>query len=157
TGAPFFRLHAIDITTGQERAGSPVVIHASVPGTNSESVNGVINLTVACLQRASLLLSQGTLFIGFSACPTVWLLSYDAASLSQIAVLNMSPNVDGFGEFGGAGGVWMGGGGPAADDAGNVYVSTGNGPYDAGPEWGDSILKLDSHLHIIDHFAPSDW
>src|SRR5581483_4904093 len=67
TGAPFFRLHAIDITTGQERAGSPVVIHASVPGTNSESVNGVINLTVACLQRASLLLSQGTLFIGFSA------------------------------------------------------------------------------------------
>ncbi|HZS27583.1 MAG TPA: hypothetical protein VFB76_10160 [Candidatus Angelobacter sp.] len=157
TGAPFFRLHAIDITTGQERAGSPVVIHASVPGTNSESVNGVINLTVACLQRASLLLSQGTLFIGFSACPTGWLLSYDAASLSQIAVLNMSPNVDGFGEFGGAGGVWMGGGGPAADDAGNVYVSTGNGPYDAGPEWGDSILKLDSHLHIIDHFTPSDW
>ena len=157
TGAPFFRLHAIDITTGQERAGSPVVIHASVPGTNSESVNGVINLTVACLQRASLLLSQGTLFIGFSACPTGWLLSYDAASLSQIAVLNMSPNVDGFGEFGGAGGVWLGGGGPAADDAGNVYVSTGNGPFDDGPEWGDSILKLDSHLHIVDHFTPFDW
>ena len=157
TGAPFFRLHAIDITTGKERAGSPVVIHASVPGTNSESVNGVINLTVACLQRASLLLSQGTLFIGFSACPTGWLLSYDAASLSQIAVLNMSPDVDGYGEFGGAGGVWLGGGGPAADDAGNVYVSTGNGPFDDGPEWGDSILKLDSHLHIIDHFTPSDW
>lgn len=157
TGAPFFRLHAIDITTGQERAGSPVVIHASVPGTNSESVNGVINLTVACLQRASLLLSQGTLFIGFSACPTGWLLSYDAASLTQIAVLNMSPDVDGYGQFGGAGGVWLGGGGPAADDAGNVYVSTGNGPFDDGPEWGDSILKLDSHLHIIDHFTPSDW
>lgn len=157
TGAPFFRLHAIDITTGQERSGSPVVIHASVPGTNSESVNGVINLTVACLQRASLLLSQGTLFIGFSACPTGWLLSYDAASLTQIAVLNMSPDVDGYGQFGGAGGVWLGGGGPAADDAGNVYVSTGNGPFDDGPEWGDSILKLDSHLHIIDHFTPSDW
>lgn len=157
TGTPFFRLHAIDITTGKERAGSPVVIHASVPGSNSESVNGVINLTVACLQRASLLLSQGTLFMGFSACPTGWLLSYDAASLSQIAVLNMSPNVDGYGQFGGAGGVWMGGGGPAADDAGNVYVSTGNGPYDDGPEWGDSILKLDSHLHVIDHFTPSDW
>lgn len=157
TGAPFFRLHAIDITTGKERAGSPVVIHASVPGTNSESVNGVINLTVACLQRASLLLSQGTLFIGFSACPTGWLLSYDAASLSQIAVLNMSPDVDGYGQFGGAGGVWLGGGGPAADDAGNIYVSTGNGPFDDGPEWGDSILKLDSHLHIIDHFTPSDW
>src|SRR6478609_8421142 len=152
-----FRLHAIDITTGQERAGSPVTIHASVPGTNSEAVNGVITLNNSCLQRAALLLSRGTLYMGFSACPTGWLLSYDAASLSQIAVLNMSPNVDGYGQFGGAGGVWMGGGGPAADDQGNVYVSTGNGFYDGGPEWGDSILKLDSQLHVNDHFTPHDW
>ena len=157
TGAPFFRLHAIDITTGQERSGSPVVIHASVPGTNAESVNGVITLNGACLQRAALLLSQGTLFIGFSACPTGWLLSYNAATLNQIAVLNMSPNADGYGQFGGAGGVWMGGGGPAADDQGNVYVSTGNGPFDGGPEWANSILKLDSQLHIVDHFTPHDW
>jgi hypothetical protein len=157
TGTPFFRLHALDITTGQEHAGSPVVIHASVPGTNAESVNGVLSLTVACLQRAALLLSQGTLFIGFSACPTGWLLSYDAATLNQIAVLNMSPNADGYGKFGGAGGVWMGGGGPAADDQGNVYISTGNGPYDGGPEWADSILKLDFKLQIIDHFTPFDW
>jgi hypothetical protein len=103
------------------------------------------------------LLSRGTLYIGFSACPTGWLLSYDAASLNQIAVLNMSPNVDGYGKFGGAGGVWMGGGGPAADDQGNVYVSTGNGFYDSGPEWGDSILKVDAQLHINDHFTPYDW
>ncbi|MGZ7077254.1 MAG: hypothetical protein ACXVJL_14745 [Candidatus Angelobacter sp.] len=152
-----FRLHAIDITTGQERAGSPVTIHASVPGTNSQAVNGVISLSNSCLQRTALLLSRGTLFFGFSACPTGWLLSYDAASLQQIAVLNMSPNVDGYGFFGGAGGVWMGGGGPAADDQGNVYVSTGNGFYDGGPEWGDSILKVDAQLHVNDHFTPFDW
>lgn len=156
-GAFSFRLHAIDITTGQQRAGSPAAIHASVPGTNAEAVNGVITLNNSCLQRAALLLSRGTLYIGFSACPTGWLLSYDAASLNQIAVLNMSPNVDGYGQFGGAGGVWMGGGGPAADDQGNVYVSTGNGFYDAGPEWGDSILKVDAQLHINDHFTPYDW
>lgn len=152
-----FHLHAIDITTGQERAGSPVAIHASVPGTNSESVNGVITLNNSCLQRTALLLSRGTLFFGFSSCPTGWLLSYDAASLKQNAVLNMSPNIDGYGQFGGAGGVWMGGGGPAADDQGNVYVSTGNGFYDNGPEWGDTILKVDSQLHINDHFTPFDW
>jgi hypothetical protein len=156
-GAFSFRLHALDITTGLERAGSPVTIHASVPGTNSEAVNGVITLNNSCLQRAALLLSRGTLYIGFSACPTGWLLSYDAASLNQIAVLNMSPNVDGYGKFGGAGGVWMGGGGPAADDQGNVYLSTGNGFYDSGPEWGDSILKVDAQLHINDHFTPYDW
>ena len=157
SGVFSFRLHAIDITTGQERAGSPVTIHASVPGTNSESVNGVITLNNSCLQRTALLLSRGTLFFGFSSCPTGWLLSYDAASLTQNAVLNMSPNVDGYGTFGGAGGVWMGGGGPAADDQGNVYVSTGNGFYDGGPEWGDTILKVDSQLHVNDHFTPFDW
>jgi outer membrane protein assembly factor BamB len=66
-GASSFRLHALDITTGQERAGSPVTIHASVPGTNSEAVNGTITLNNSCLQRAALLLSRGTLYIGFSA------------------------------------------------------------------------------------------
>jgi hypothetical protein len=152
-----FNLHALDITTGQEHTGSPAAIHASVPGTNAEAVNGVITLPNSCLQRAALLLSQGTLYIGFSACPTGWLLTYDTASLQQIAVLNMSPNADGYGEFGGAGGVWMGGGGPAADDTGNVYVSTGNGPYDDSSEWANSVLKLDSHLHIIDSFTPADW
>jgi hypothetical protein len=157
SGAFSFRLHALDITTGQKRTGSPVTIDASVPGTNSEAVNGTITLNNSCLQRAALLLSRGTLYIGFSACPTGWLLSYDAASLTQIAVRNMSPNVDGYGQFGGAGGIWMGGGGPAADDQGNVYVSTGNGFYDGGPEWGDTILKVDSQLHINDHFTPFDW
>ena len=156
-GGAFFRLHALDITTGAERPGSPVVIHASAPGTNSESSNGTITLTPACLQRAALLLSGGTIYIGFSACPTGWVVTYDAASLSQIAVRNMSPNVDGYGQFGGAGGVWMGGGGPAADGQGNVYVSTGNGFYDGGPEWGDSVLKVDSHLNVIDHFTPAQW
>jgi hypothetical protein len=156
-GVSSFQLHAIDVTTGQQRAGSPVAIHASVPGTNSGAVNGTITLTNSCLQRAALLLSRGTLYIGFSACPTGWLLSYDAASLNQIAVLNMSPNADGYGQFGGAGGVWMGGGGPAADDPGNVYLSTGNGFYDGSSEWGNSILKVDSQLHINDNFTPFDW
>ncbi len=155
--APFFRLHALDITTGQERSGSPVVIQASVPGTNSHAVNGVVSLTTACLQRAALLLSQGTLYIGFSACFNGWLLSYDATSLVQIAVLNMSPNADGYGKFGGAGGVWMGGGGPAADDQGDIYLSTGNGPYDGGPEWGDSVLRVNRALQVLDHFTPFDF
>src|SRR5436305_1976195 len=109
SGAFSFRLHALDITTGLERANSPVTIHASVPGTNSEAVNGMITLNNGCLQRAALLLSRGTLYIGFSACPTGWLLSYDAASLTQMAVRDMIPDVDGCGQFGGAGVIWLGG------------------------------------------------
>jgi hypothetical protein len=157
TGNPFFRLHALDITSGAEKPGSPVKVTATVPGTNAESVNGQVSLTAACLQRAALLLTQGTVYIGFSACFNGWLLSYDAVTLSQIGALDMSPDVDGYGQYGGAGGVWMGGGGPAGDDQGNVYLSTGNGPYDGGPEWGDSVLKVNAQLHVLDHFTPADF
>jgi hypothetical protein len=157
TGNAFFRLHALDITSGAEKPGSPVMVTATVPGTNAESVNGQVSLTAACLQRAALLLTQGTVYIGFSACFNGWLLSYDAVTLSQIGALDMSPDADGYGQYGGAGGVWMGGGGPAGDDQGNVYLSTGNGPYDGGPEWGDSVLKVNAQLHVLDHFTPADF
>jgi hypothetical protein len=156
-GEPFFRLHALDITTGIEKPGSPVMITATVKGTNSDSVNGVLKLTTSCLQRTALLLSRGTIYFGFSACHSGWMLAYNSADLRQTGVLNMSPNADGYGTYGGAGGVWMGGGGPVGDDKGFAYVTTGNGPYDGSSTWGESILKLDSQLNVVDHFTPYDW
>ena len=156
-GEAFFRLHALDIVTGAEKTGSPVVVTASVPATNRDSVNGTVSLTAACLQRTALLFDHGTIYFGFSACHSGWLLSYSASDLKQTGVLNMSPNSDGYGMYGGAGGVWMGGGGPVADGDGFVYVTTGNGPYDGSTAWGESVLKLDSHLNLVDHFTPYDW
>jgi hypothetical protein len=152
-----FRLHALDITTGVEKFGGPVEIQASVPGTNIDSQNGVVTLTTACLQRAALLFANGSIFIGFGSCHSGWLLSYDATTLAQTGVFNMSPNLNGQGVYASAGGVWMGGGGPAADDSGNVFVSTGNGPYDGSTAYGDSVMKFDSQLHLLDHFTPYDY
>src|SRR5262249_8420374 len=60
-----FRLHALDLTTGVEKLGGPVTVQASVPGTNSDAVDGVVTLTTSCLQRAALLLADNTVFIGF--------------------------------------------------------------------------------------------
>ena len=153
----FFRLHALDITTGTEKFGGPIVVNASVPGTNSDSINGTLYLTTSCVQRSALLLVNNAIVLGFGGCHSGWLVSYDAQTLQQIGVFNMSPNADGYGTFGGAGGVWMGGGGPAADDSGNIYLSTGNGPYDGDTAFGDSVLKFDTNLHLLDHFTPSDW
>ena len=58
------------------------------------------------------------------------------------------------------GAVWMGGGAPAVDAAGHIWVSTGNGsvysasdPYDDS----DSVLELSSSLHLLQYFAPKDW
>jgi hypothetical protein len=152
-----FRLHALDITTGAEKFGGPVTVQASVPGTNSDSVDGIVSLTTSCVQRAALLLANGTIFIGFGACHSGWLLAYDAQTLTQTGVFNASPNLNGDSTYGGAGGVWMGGGGPAADTSGNIYITTGNGPYDGQTAFGDSVLKFDSQLHLLDYFTPYDY
>jgi len=150
-----YRLNALDITTGLPKYGGPVTISARYPGTNSESQDGYLNLTASCLQRAALLVAYGSVYIGFGSCHSGWLLAYSETSLTQTGVFNMSPNLDGEGSFGGAGGVWMGGAGPAADGKGNVYVSTGNGPYSATyASYGNSIVKLNSGLTFLDYFTP---
>jgi hypothetical protein len=152
-----YRLNALDITTGAQKFGGPVTIHASVPGTNSTNVNGVVSLPGSCIQRAALLLANGNVYMGFGNCHSGWLLSYNATSLAQNGVFNSSPNINGEGTYGGAGGVWMGSGGPIADSAGNVYVSTGNGPWDGKTAYGDSILKFSPTLKLEDYFTPYNY
>ncbi|MGC1872116.1 MAG: Ig-like domain-containing protein [Acidobacteriaceae bacterium] len=155
--AATFRLNALDLTTGAQKFGGPVVIQASVAGTNAESVNGVDSLAPLCLQRAALLLANGTVYIGFGSCHQGWLLAYDAQTLAQTGVFNASPNLNGEGTYAGGGGIWMGGDGPAADSAGNVYVTTGNGPWDGQTAWGDSVLKFNAQLQMEDYFTPQDY
>jgi hypothetical protein len=56
----------------------------------------------------------------------------------------------------------MSGAAPAADAAGDLYVMTGNGTFDAntgGPDFGDSFLRLtksESGLAVTDYFTPFD-
>jgi hypothetical protein len=152
-----FRLNALDLITGNQKFGGPVTIHASVPSTDSVSVNGVLTLPSSCTQRAALLLAYGNVYIGFGSCHTGWLLAYDAQALTQTAVWNPSPNLDGEGEYASAGGIWMGSGGPVADGKGNVYVTTGNGPWDGQTAFSDSIVKLSSSLQLEDYFTPEDY
>jgi hypothetical protein len=158
-----FRISALNVTTGAQKFGAPVTINASVAATNSDSVNGVETLATSCLQRAALLLANGNLYIGFGGCHSGWLLAYNASTLAQVGVFNASPNKNGEGTYAGAGGIWMGGAGPVADSDGNVYVTTGNGPWDGQTAWADSVLKFgptpvsgpDGTMQPIDYFTPS--
>ena len=82
-------------------------------------------------------------------------LGYDASNLQQVVVWNSAPN-------GSDGGIWQGGGGPAADSAG-IYLATGNGTFDAntgGTDFGDTILKMSppsaGTLQVLSYFAPFD-
>lgn len=149
-----FRLNALDITTGAQKFGGPITITASVPATNSDAVNGVETLTTKCIQRAALLLANGNVYIGFGGCHSGWLLAYNKQTLAQVGVFNASPNLNGEGAYASAGGVWMGGGGPVADTSGNIYITTGNGPWDGKTAFGDSILKFSSTLKLEDYFTP---
>lgn len=158
-----FRLSALNVVTGAQKFGGPVTINASVAATNSDSVNGVETLATSCLQRAALLLANGNVYIGFGGCHSGWLLAYNASTLAQVGVFNASPKLNGEGTYAGAGGIWMGGAGPVADSDGNVYVTTGNGPWDGQSAWSDSVLKfgptpvsgVNGTMQPIDYFTPS--
>jgi hypothetical protein len=154
-----YRLHALDMASGAEKFGGPVVIQATVSGTGDDSNGGQLPLDQNQeLQRPGLLLVNGVLYIGFGSHADTppwhgWLLAYNATTLQQTAAYITTPDS-------GEGAIWESGCGPAADSSNNVYVVTGNGTFDAntgGPDYGDSILKLmPSNLSVADWFTPFD-
>ncbi len=154
----FFRLHALDITTGDDVL-TPAVIQGSVPGTSSDSRNGVLTFApIRHFQRPGLLLMNGNIYIAFASHQDSqpyhgWLFSYSAATLQPTGILCFAPGGQG-------NGVWQGGVAPAGDANGNVYVETGNGPFDVttdGNDYGDSVVKIgtSSGLTALDYFTPS--
>jgi uncharacterized protein YjdB len=157
TGASTFRLHALDITNGGEKFEGPATITASVSGTNPSGNGSTLTLTTACVQRSALLFANENIYIGFGGCPTGWLLSYSALNLKQEAVWNASPDQGGVGPYASAGGIWMGSGGPVADSDGDVYIVTGNGPWDGNNAMGDSVIKFLPTLKIVDSFTPDAY
>ena len=158
-----FRLHALDIATGAEKFGGPAQLNVSAAATNGDSQGGVQILTTSCIQRAALLLANGNIYMGFASCHSGWLVAYSASTLAQAGVFNASTILNGEGPYASAGGIWMGAGGPVADSAGNVYVTTGNGPWNGTNAWGDSFLKFpptptagaNGTMQPIDYFTPS--
>ena len=152
-----YRLHALDLVSGQERDGSPVTISAEVNGTGWTNADGKISFDARpSLQRPSLLLDYGTIYVAMASYADQaeyhgWIFGYDSTTLTQKAVFNDSPN-------GKQGGIWMSGRHMLSDHQGYVYVVTGNGTFDAnmgGADYGDSVLKLDAKtLKVVDWFSP---
>jgi hypothetical protein len=162
TPANFYqRLHAIDITTGSEKTGSPMLIAGSVPGTG----DGTSTVTFSAKQqnqRGGLAIANGTVYIIWGShednSPWYgWMMGYryGGTGFTQTAVFNSTPNLQG-------GGMWMGGGAPSVDSNNNLYVLTGNGGFDAGNgsppnnDYGDSLLQLSAALQVTHFFTPSD-
>jgi len=151
-------LHAVDITTGADLSGSPVLINPSVPGTGVSSSGGIVYFdALRSNQRAGLALTNGVVYIAWgSSCDNApfhgWVAGYDAVSLNQVGVFNTTPN-------GQEAGIWQGGAALTVDASNYLYFSTGNGTFDAdfqGTGFSSSFLKLSTAngLSLADYFTP---
>ena len=163
-GAPpqyMHQLHALDLGTGAETHGGPVVIQASVPGRGSGAVKGRVAFQSQWEnQRAALTLVDGVVYAAFASFGDNgpyhgWVLGYDAASLKQVAAFNATPN-------GSKGGIWMSGAGLSADSSGALYLTSGNGTFRSARvqgDYGDTVVKLapgPAGLTVTDYFTPSN-
>jgi hypothetical protein len=156
------RLHALDLSSGAELLGGPTEIAATFT-----SAGGAVTTFSAGQyeERAALLLQNGTVYTSWTSHCDIppyygWVIAYSASTLARTAALNVAPNSGGGGPA-----IWMSGGGPAADAAGNIYLLTANGVFDttldvngfpSGQDYGNSFLKISTagnSLSIADYFT----
>src|SRR5882757_2143849 len=158
------RLHALDLGTGAELLGGPTEISAAYP----TSGGGTATFSAGQYEeRAALLLANGTIYTSWTShCDITpysgWIIAYVESTLTRSAVLNVAPN----GNAGPA--IWMSGGGPAADAAGNLFLLTANGAFETtldangfpkNGDFGNSFLKLATSggtLTVADYFTMSN-
>src|SRR6266478_5111798 len=158
------RLHALDITTGKDKPGSPITILALVHGAGYDKSQGRPSLVAfyprQANQRPALLFVQGVVYIAWGGFGDTdpyhgWLLgyTYNGQAFQKIGVYNTTPD-------GQEGGIWMSGAGPAADAQGNVYLTTSNGTFDLDQpgqrDASNSFVKLSTQngLALSDYFTP---
>lgn len=148
-GAFVERLHVLDVSNGTEVSGSPVTVRATAPG-----FPGVDLQVHTAFERSGLALDNGIVYVPYASNDDArgWLIGFDAATLQLVRVFCVTPT-------GRLGGIWGPGAAPAIDNGGNLYVSTGNGSFDAtagGPNFGMSVLRIatGNQLRVVDFFSP---
>jgi hypothetical protein len=153
------RLHAIDLATGNEKAGAPATITATYPTSSGGSVAFDPHTEH---QRSGLVFANGMVYIAWASHEDKvpyygWMIAYQysANALTQKNVINFAPNES-------KAGIWMSGGAPPVDSSNKLYVITGNGNFNATSttapknDYGDSLLQLSPTLTVSQFFTPSD-
>ncbi|MFZ3263018.1 MAG: hypothetical protein WA172_03390 [Terriglobales bacterium] len=160
----YHSLHALDLSTGADLV-PPVKIAAT-----STSKKGHVTVFNSLHQknRPGLLLQNGTLYMGFGSngcndSNSGWVLAYDVTNqqnIYQTGVFNTSPDI-------GLTSIWQTGNGLAADENGNLFVSTAESVnYDVpsgGQSFSNSVLKLSpapwtaspAQPQLLDYFTPA--
>jgi hypothetical protein len=162
---PAYYMHALDIATGAERPGFPVLISGTANNDPSEAFQAKTEL-----QRPGLLLMNGVIYAGFGAhCDRKpywgWVVGVSTAG-SITAMWSDEAGQNQSDPAGPGGGIWASGYGLTSDGPGQILVSTGNGisPTVPGPgsqvpsALGQSVIRLtvqgDGTLKATDYFSP---
>jgi outer membrane protein assembly factor BamB len=108
----------------------------------------------ALLQRTALALDAGKVIVGYGGnygdCGSYhgWLVAAPETG-GSLQTFEVAPNTSG-------GAIWGSGDGPAVDSSGNIWATSGNG-FGSSYDYQESVLKLNSNLTLLDHWAPSNW
>lgn len=154
------RLHALDVTTGQERTNSPRDIQAKYPGTGGiqDGHGNVVFDPLILFNRPGLLLFNGMIYTAWGSHEDNgtyqgWVIAYDKTTLQQTGVYNTAPNQP---NGTGGGSIWQSSVGMVADSD-SVYFLAANGLFDAntgGVDYGDTAVRLGTNFQVLDYFTP---
>ncbi len=157
------RLHKLSLTTGKNVVAA-VEITAKYPGTGEDSQNGYAFFDPKQYkERSGLLLLNGVIYLSWAShCDippyTGWIMGYNATTLAQTSVIDVTPNGD-------EGAIWGAGAGLAADSSGNIYFLDANGTFDTtlnaqgfpvNGDFGNAFIKLSTtggKLAVADYFT----
>jgi outer membrane protein assembly factor BamB len=165
TDGPTFRLFGLNMSNlSNDRFASVRIDGYNVGGTG---FNRYLQMQRAGLALAAKPNGAKAVIVAFGGgegrgSPSGWVIAFDTAKLAAgTAPANVwcsNPNNDvgvGFG-----GGVWMANAAPAIDDNGDIFVATGNGPYNprfARDQLGQSVVRLTWNPGNPGSLTASDW
>jgi Immunoglobulin I-set domain len=158
------RLHALDITTGAELLNGPTEIAATFTA-NSGNISKFDPKYYE--ERAALTLSNGVIYTTWTShCDAPpysgWIIAHSQSTLAYLTALNIAANSNN------GPAIWMSGGGPAVDAAGDIYLLSANGAFEttldaqgfpSKQDFGNSFLKLSAAaagLSVLDYFTMSN-
>jgi outer membrane protein assembly factor BamB len=162
SGNYYQRLYKVSLAAGKPLAA--VVIGGKYPGTGDNSSGGYVYFESSQYkERSGLLLLGGVVYLAWAShCDaqpyTGWIMGYNATTLAQTSVIDVTPN-------GAEGAIWGAGGGLAADSSGYIYFLDANGTFDTtlnaqgfpvNGDYGNAFIKLSAaggQLTVADYFT----
>ena len=166
SGNYYQRLHKVNLATGAPIA-APVDITGKYPGTGDDSTGGYAYFAPKQYkERSGLLLLNGVAYLVWAShCDdqpyTGWIMGYNATTLAQVSVIDVTPNGEG-------GAIWGSGAGLASDSSGYIYFLDANGTFDqtlnargfpSSGDFGNAFIKLSAaggQLAVADYFTMYD-